>query len=71
MGGAFIAAVFCFMKTLKIVLGEFFKLQNTSLSLQDIMPDLTLLGISLFICVLVSSIPIIISANRQIGKVLK
>lgn len=71
VGGAFIAAVFCFMKTQKIVLGEFFKLQNTSLSLQDIMPDLTLLGISLFICVLVSSIPIIISANRQIGKVLK
>lgn len=71
VGGAFIAAVFCFMKTQKIVLGEFFKLQNTSLSLQDIMPDLTLLGTSLFICVLVSSIPIIISANRQIGKVLK
>lgn len=71
VGGAFIAAVFCFMKTQKIVLGEFFKLHNTSLSLQDIMPDLTLLGISLFICVLVSSIPIIISANRQIGKVLK
>lgn len=71
VGGAFIAAVVCFMKTQKIVLGEFFKLQNTSLSLQDIMPDLTLLGISLFICVLVSSIPIIISANRQIGKVLK
>lgn len=71
VGAAFIAAVVCFMKTQKIVLGEFFKLQNTSLSLQDIMPDLTLLGISLFICVLVSSIPIIISANRQIGKVLK
>lgn len=71
VGGAFIAAVACFMKTQKIVLGEFFKLQNTSLSLQDIMPDLTLLGISLFICVLVSSIPIIVSANRQIGKVLK
>lgn len=71
VGGAFLAAVVCFMKTQKIVLGEFFKLQNTSLSLQDIMPDLTLLGISLLICVLVSSIPIIISANRQIGKVLK
>lgn len=71
VGGAFIAAVACFMKTQKIVLGEFFKLQNTSLSLQDIMPDLTLLAISLLICVLVSSIPIIISANRQIGKVLK
>lgn len=71
VGSAFVAAVACFMETQKIVLGEFFKLQNTSLSLQDIMPDLTLLGISLLICVLVSSVPIIISANRQIGKVLK
>ncbi|WP_303191857.1 FtsX-like permease family protein [uncultured Akkermansia sp.] len=71
VGGAFVAAVVCFMKMQKIVLGEFFKLKNTSLSFQDIMPDLTLLGIALLICVLFSSIPIIISAYRQIGKVLK
>ena len=60
-----------FMKTQKIVLGEFFKLGDTVLTYADIRQDLWLLGISLLGCVLFSSIPVVFSAYRPIGKVLK
>lgn len=71
VGIAFVAAVLFFMKAQKIVLGEFFKIPNAQLTYQDIIADLLLLGGALLLCVLVSSIPIVASAYRQIGKVLK
>ena len=66
IGISFAGAVWAFMKTQKIVLGEFFKLGDA-----DIRQDLWLLGVSLLGCVLFSSIPVAFSAYRPIGKVLK
>ena len=48
IGISFAGAVWAFMKTQKIVLGEFFKLGDTVLTYADIRQDLWLLGISLF-----------------------
>lgn len=71
IGVSFAGAVLAFMQTQKIVLGEFFKLGNSVLTYADIWDDLLLLSGSLLVCVLLSSIPIAISAYRPIGKVLK
>lgn len=71
IGISYAGAIWVFMKTQKIVLGEFFKLGNTALTYADIRQDLWLLGISLLGCVLLSSIPVAFSAYRPIGKVLK
>ena len=71
IGISFAGAVWAFMKTQRIVLGEFFKLGNSVLTYADIRQDLWLLGISLAGCVLLSSIPVAFSACRPIGKVLK
>ena len=71
IGVSFAGAVWAFMKTQRIVLGEFFKLGNSVLTYADIRQDLWLLGISLAGCVLLSSIPVAFSACRPIGKVLK
>ena len=71
IGISFAGAVWAFMKTQKIVLGEFFKLGDTVRTYADIRQDLWLLGISLLGCVLFSSIPVVFSAYRPIGKVLK
>lgn len=71
IGVSFAGAILAFMKSQKIVLGEFFKLGNSVLTYVDIQQDLWLLGISLVVCVLLSSIPVACSACRPIGKVLK
>ncbi len=68
---AFVAAVFAFMEAQKIVLREFFKLGNQTLTLPEIMPDVQLLACALAACVLISSIPIVFAARREIGRVLK
>ena len=71
IGISYAGAVWAFMKTQKIVLGEFFKLGDAVLTYADIRQDLWLLGVSLLICVLLSSVPVAFSAYRPIGKVLK
>ncbi|MEG2247994.1 MAG: hypothetical protein RR889_06645 [Akkermansia sp.] len=68
---SFAIAVYFFLETQKIVLGQFFKFRNAFLTMEDISSDVSLLAISLSICVLVSSIPIMMSAYREIGRVLK
>lgn len=68
---AFVAAVFAFMEAQKIVLREFFRLGNKTLTLPEIMPDVQLLACALIACVLISSIPIVFAARREIGRVLK
>jgi len=65
IGVSFAGAVWAFMKTQRIVLGEFFKLGNSVLTYADIRQDLWLLGISLAGCVLLSSIPVAFSACRR------
>ena len=67
---SFVGAIAVFMKAQSIIVAQF-KLGQYSLSLQEIMPEIQLISITLLLCVLVSSLPIIVAANRQIGRVLK
>jgi len=71
VGIAFIAAIFTFIEAQRIILSQFFKQSGHILKLEDIMPELQLIGAALLICVLLSAIPILIAANREIGRVLK
>lgn len=68
---SFAAAVATFMYTQKIIVTQFFKMGMYTLELQEIMPEIRLISLTLLFCVLVSSIPIMVAANRQIGRVLK
>ena len=68
---SFAAAVATFMYTQKIIVTQFFKMGMYTLELQEIMPEIRLISYTLLFCVLVSSIPIMVAANRQIGRVLK
>lgn len=66
------AAVQFFMIAQPIVLREFFRIsRNYSLTLEEIMPDITLLGSALILCVFISAIPIICAVRREIGRVLQ
>ena len=58
------------MKAQKIIVAQF-KLGQYSLTLEEIMPEIQLISLTLLFCVLVSAVPIIVAANRQIGRVLK
>ncbi len=69
--GAFAAAVAVFLKVQDMLLREFFKGANPLLGMEELLPEIILLSASLAVCVLVSSIPIMISAYREIGRVLK
>jgi hypothetical protein len=71
VGMAFVASIIFFLQTQKIVLGEFFKLRNATLTFGEIEPEVALLGGALIVCVLISTIPIAVSAYREIGRVLK
>ena len=68
---SFAAAVTTFMYSQKIIVTQFFKMGMYSLELQEIMPEIRLISFTLLFCVLISSIPIMVAANRQIGRVLK
>ncbi len=71
VGASFIVAVEVFMRFQSIIVAQFFKMGKYSLTLDEIMPELQLIALSLLGCVLVSSIPIVFAANRDIGRVLK
>ncbi len=70
VGASFAAAVWSFMYFQKYIVAQF-KMGAYSLTLTEIMPELQLIAVSLLGCVLVSAIPIIFAANRDIGRVLK
>ncbi len=71
VGCSFVAAVWVFMHFQHIIVKQFFKMGHYSLGLGEIMPELQLIAVSLLGCVLVSSVPIIVAAHRDIGRVLK
>lgn len=71
VGIAYAGAIQAFMFSQDIVLREFFKLGHYRLTLGEILPDIRLLGIALTVSVFVSSIPIIMAARREIGRVLQ
>ena len=68
---SFGAALATFMYSQKIIVTQFFKMGQYMLELQEIMPEIRLISFTLLFCVLVSAIPIVVAANRQIGRVLK
>lgn len=71
VGASFAAAVVTFMHFQKIIVSQLLKLGNYSLSLEEILPEIHIISITLGVCILISSIPIIIAAHRDIGRVLK
>lgn len=71
VGASFAGALATFMYCQRIIVTQIMKLGNYTLSLHEIMPEIMLVSYTLLGCVLVSSIPIAVAANRQIGRVLK
>ncbi len=71
VAASFAAAVWVFMRSQQFIVRQFFQVGDYALELQEIMPELQLIALALLGCVLVSSIPIIFAANRDIGRVLK
>ncbi len=71
VGSSFALAVAVFMRTQKVIVAQFFKMGKFELTLAEIAPEIHLIALSLAACVLVSSLPICLAANRQIGRVLK
>lgn len=71
VGASFAGAVATFMYFQKIIVTQLLKLGNYSLELAEIMPEIQLISLTLAICIFISSLPIIIAANRDIGRVLK
>ena len=68
---SFAAAFAVFMYSQDIILTQFFKLGEYRLSAGEILPEIQLICAALLLCVLVSSLPILVAANREIGRVLK
>lgn len=71
VGAAFVAAVCVFMQFQGIILTQFFKMGKFTLSLSEIQMEMQLICGSLALCILISTIPILVAANRDIGRVLK
>lgn len=71
VGCSFAAALAVFMQCQRIIVAQFFKMGHYSLSLAEIMPEIQLICATLLLCVLISSLPIIVATHREIGRVLK
>lgn len=70
--GAFFAAVRIFFRCLPLLIQEAFKLGgNITLSMQELSSDFTSIIGSLLVCIVLSAVPVALSAFREIGKVLK
>ncbi|MDO5471337.1 MAG: hypothetical protein Q4F38_08545 [Akkermansia sp.] len=71
VGASFAAALAAFMHFQRPIVTQILRLGNYSLTLQEILPEIQLICYTLLGCILVSSLPIIAAANRDIGRVLK
>ncbi len=71
VGASYVAAVWSFMSFQGFLVRQFFKTGDYRLELGEIMPELQLIAMALLGCVLVSCVPIVVAANRDIGRVLK
>lgn len=71
VSASFLAAIATFMYFQRIIITQVLKLGDYSLSLSEIMPEIYLISYTLLGCVLISSLPIFVAANREIGRVLK
>lgn len=71
VGLSFAAAVEVFMSCQVIIVRQFFKTAQYTLSLGEIMPEMRLIAAALLVCIAFSAIPIMVAAHREIGRVLK
>lgn len=71
VGASFAGALACFMYFQKIIVTQILKLGHYTLTIQEIRPEIELICYTLLGCILISSIPISVAANRDIGRVLK
>ena len=71
VGLSFAAAIGVFMRCQVIIVRQFFKTAQYTLSLDEIMPEIHLIAAALLVCVAFSAIPIMVAAQREIGRVLK
>ncbi|MCH5285381.1 MAG: hypothetical protein J1E42_07260 [Akkermansiaceae bacterium] len=71
VGASFAGALAVFMYFQRVIVKDILKMGNNTLSLLEIRPEIELICYTLLGCVLVSSIPIFVAANREIGRVLK
>ncbi len=71
VGLSFAGAIATFMYFQRVIVVEILKLGNYTLSLEQISSEIAIISYTLLGCILVSSIPIITAAYRQIGRVLK
>lgn len=71
VGLSFAAAVQVFMSCQVIIVRQFFKTAQYTLSLEEIFPEIRLIAASLLVCIAVSALPVLVAAHREIGRVLK
>ena len=71
VGASAAGALAVFMEGQNYIVRNLLKLGNYGISLDEIMPELHLIGGTLLACVFISSIPVFFAANRDIGRVLK
>lgn len=71
VGSSFILAVAIFMSFQEEAVTRLLRLGRYPLSLEEIMPDIRIIACTLLGCVLISSLPILAAAHRDIGRVLK
>lgn len=71
VGASFIASIATFMYFQRMIVTQILKLGDYTLTLEEITPEIALISYTLLACVIISSIPIFVAANRQIGRVLK
>lgn len=71
VGLSFAAAVEVFMSCQVIIVRQFFKTAQYTLTLEEIMPEMRLIAAALLVCIAFSAIPIMVAAHREIGRVLK
>lgn len=71
VGLSFAAAIQVFMSCQVIIVRQFFKTAEYTLTLDEILPEIRLIAAALALCIAVSSLPVLVAAHREIGRVLK
>lgn len=71
VGASFVAALATFMHFQEPIVADILKLGHYSLTLEEIAPEIQLISLTLLGCILLSCLPIVVAANRAIGRVLK
>ncbi len=71
VGASFAASIATFMYCQRIIVTQVLKMDDYTLTLEEVRPEIMYISYALIMCVIISSIPIFVAANRRIGYVLK